>query len=47
MARQQLDLKKQGETIYSFGEPQITEDNEKQTTPGNVQKWWNYFFSLE
>ncbi len=46
VARQQLDLKKQGEQVYSFSDaPKVAgASTEKASGPGNIQKWWDYFF---
>ncbi len=46
VAREQLNLKKDGEIVYSFGD---APDQAPQNTPpeiktSNVQKWWDYFF---
>jgi cell division protein FtsB len=48
VARQQLNLKKQGETTYSFGDaPAPGGSNSSQPRVKNAQKWWNYFFATE
>jgi cell division protein DivIC len=47
VARQQLGLKKDGETIYSFGETQVLTSAENTPKESNTKKWWNYFFSLQ
>ena len=46
VARQQLNLKKEGETVYSFIELKNTNENTEQQNKGesNASKWWNYFF---
>lgn len=49
VAREQLNLKKEGETVYSFDiekveDADITSPEQKDT---NMIKWWNYFFSVE
>ncbi len=46
-ARKQLNLKKEGELVYSFSE---TRGEIIQTSPvgadvSNPRKWWNYFFN--
>jgi len=47
VAREQLNLKKPGEIIYSFSDPQATtsqaQENIKSTPLDNLQKWWKYF----
>ncbi len=47
VARDQLGLKKEGEQVYSFSDaPQVAgATTDKQNAPGNVQKWWDYFFT--
>lgn len=48
VARQDLGLKKAGETVYSFGNGQTGTSSESglaQNKPSNFQKWWGYFFS--
>lgn len=49
VAREQLNLKKDGETVYSFGDPspQAPDGHERTDKSTNLQKWWNYFFSAE
>lgn len=46
VAREELNLKKEGEVVYSFGnEKENTELTPKQTDGvSNFEKWWNYFF---
>lgn len=52
-AREQLNLKKNGEVVYSFAQPQTDTQqaspaaNASQNSSGisNAQKWWNYFFN--
>lgn len=47
VARQQLDLKKDGETVYSFADPPI--QNSASADPAGKQsnfiKWWHYFLT--
>ena len=46
IARQDLGLKKQDETVYSFGDaPAPSAPSQEQPKPSNIQKWWNYFFT--
>lgn len=47
VARQQLNLKKEGETVYSFADASILETADAANRPkqGNFTKWWNYFFA--
>lgn len=47
VARQQLNLKKDGETVYSFSDTPATDNSNeaKQAGETNFIKWWNYFFS--
>ena len=49
VARGQLNLKKDGETIYSFSnEDGATNSlNNQQAKTKNIEKWWNYFFSID
>jgi cell division protein FtsB len=47
VARQQLNLKKEGELVFTFSEPETesqepAQDGSRGAT--NPQKWWNYFF---
>ncbi len=46
VARQQLNLKKDGETVYSFADASGSESvsNSSETKDGNFKSWWNYFF---
>jgi cell division protein FtsB len=49
VAREDLGLKKAGETVYSFGNIQAGDNSQglqAQDKPSNFQKWWNYFFAL-
>lgn len=50
-AREQLSLRKEGETVYSFSDntaqpptPEQIAEAEKIKNQGNPSKWWNYFF---
>jgi cell division protein FtsB len=50
VARQQFNLKKDGELVYNFTEKPATSAQTINTTEqglpqGNPQKWWNYFFN--
>ena len=47
VARQQLNYKKQGESVYGFTEaaPQATNPAVAQSNISDAQKWWNYFFT--
>lgn len=48
VARQQLSLKKDGETVYSFGAlPEASAPDANIQTEPNAKKWWDYFFSLQ
>lgn len=49
VAREQLNLKKDGEIVYSFGDApeKTTGDTEQSNKISNPQKWWDYFFSAE
>ena len=45
VARQQLDLKKEGEQVYSFSERlAVSGDGDGNLSESNAKKWWNYFF---
>ncbi len=48
IARQQLNLKKDGEVVYNFNEPQVagasTEAPPKIGAGTRVKEWWLYFF---
>ena len=46
VARQDLGLKKEGEQVYSFGDPVPASDTPMAKAGGNnnPSKWWNYFF---
>ncbi len=49
IARQQLNLKKEGEIVVNFP-PAITAPSPEDTRPDpetNPQKWWKYFFSKQ
>src|SRR3989344_446108 len=47
VARQQLNLKKTGEIVYSFSENSGADDGGTSALAnkkiGNLEKWWNYF----
>lgn len=47
VARQQLNLKKEGETVYSFADASMSNSSIEQskTKQANFAKWWNYFFA--
>lgn len=48
VARQQLGLKRDGETVYSFSEQQVLGQSTTQVEEEkeiNFKKWWDYFFS--
>lgn len=47
VAREQLNLKKEGETVYTFGNPgeQISETLNSNKKISNFEKWWTYFFN--
>ena len=48
VARQQLGLKKEGEQVYSFGQPTATTtDQSSAKKQSNASKWWDYFFDSE
>lgn len=46
-ARQQLNLKKEGEIVYSFSDPsqEFVEQKTNEVRASNSQQWWNYFFN--
>ncbi|MCC7356478.1 MAG: septum formation initiator family protein [Candidatus Doudnabacteria bacterium] len=48
IARQQLNLKKEGEVVYNFNEPQVagatTEAPPEPKVGERVKEWWLYFF---
>ncbi len=48
IARQQLNLKKEGEVVYNFNEPQVagasTEAPPESGVGERVKEWWLYFF---
>lgn len=47
VARQQLNLQKNGELVYNFTKKNVqltATPTEQQTQQSNAQKWWNYFF---
>jgi len=45
VARQQLDLKKQGEQVYSFSDAPQVLGASTQPQESNFKKWWDYFFT--
>ncbi len=49
VARQQLNLKKDGELVYSFSDSGVSQPAvQAQTTsgkPNNARKWWDYFLN--
>ena len=48
VARQQLNLKKQGETVYTFGDlPGNAGLDEAEQKNGNAKKWRDHFFGTE
>jgi cell division protein FtsB len=49
IAKEQLHLKKDGELVYNFTEPQPTNNQNNQVTNSSsasskAEKWWLYFF---
>jgi cell division protein FtsB len=51
-AREQLSLRKSGETVYSFSSnssqslsPAQIDQAQKALNQSNLSKWWNYFFN--
>ena len=48
IARQQLNLKKEGEIVYTFNEaptqPSLDDSKEKGSVGTRVKGWWLYFF---
>lgn len=48
IARQQLNLKMQGETVYGFNDqapsPASLQEDSKQSPGSNFENWLNYFF---
>ena len=49
IAKEQLHLKKDGELVYNFTEPQPTgiqdnQSNKSMSPGGRAEKWWLYFF---
>ncbi len=47
VARQQLNLKKDGETVYNFSNPQVSPGDDganQKSGKSNIQKWWEYFY---
>ena len=49
VAREDLGLKKNGEQVYSFGDPTSATATPVAQNSGNQNpsKWWNYFFQTE
>lgn len=47
IARGQLNMKKDGEIVVNFGEPQVisAEAPTSEQNESNPKKWWNYFFN--
>lgn len=46
VARQQLNLKKQGEQVYTFADaPDTAKQTDVAANSGNAKKWLDYFFS--
>ncbi|MEK7161093.1 MAG: septum formation initiator family protein [Patescibacteria group bacterium] len=47
VARQQLNLKKDGETVYSFADASISNQSSGNSLAkqSNFIKWWRYFFA--
>lgn len=46
VARQQLNYKKQGETVYGFSADQGgLSPGEAKPDRSNLRKWWDYFFT--
>ena len=45
VARQQLDLKKEGEQVYSFSNAAETAASGAEAKGSNFKKWWSYFFN--
>jgi cell division protein FtsB len=47
IARQQLNLKKEGEIVVNFPSSLQTAEEQPKSEPKlkNPQKWWNYFFN--
>lgn len=44
VAREQLNLKKDGEQVYSFSDGPAASPGSGQDKVSNAQKWWDYFF---
>ncbi len=44
IAREQLNLKKEGEIVVNFSQAQNQEGTTNQKIVSNAQKWWQYFF---
>ncbi len=47
VARQQLNLKKEGETVYTFADASYVNfsNDSNSTKQSNFIKWWDYFFT--
>lgn len=47
IARQQLNLKKEGEAVYNFSvlNNQNSSDRPEDSEDSNAKKWWDYFFN--
>jgi cell division protein FtsB len=44
IAREQLNLKKDGEIVVNFSQATQPEQSQSQASESNPQKWWQYFF---
>ena len=44
VAREQLNLKKDGEQVYSFSDAPASQASDAQKV-SNAKKWWDYFFN--
>lgn len=49
IARGQLNMKKDGETVVSFSDPAVVSDtqNTQAMQTSNRMKWWSYFFNQQ
>ena len=51
VARQQLNLKKDGELVYSFSDAAVSQPAVQASAgtgkPNNFRKWWNYFLNAQ
>jgi cell division protein FtsL len=45
VAREQLNLKKDGEQVYSFSDGPTSQPQSAQDKTSNAKKWWDYFFN--